>query len=197
MRIRGEPRVMARALLLRASLLVLVPTTAWASSDGGTMDLVWRVVNLLILFVILYAFGRKPMRAYFADRRDRILGETQEAARLHKEAEERYIKWEHRLVDLDAELEKIRSVSAQRAAAERDRILADATAAGERIRNDARTAVEQELRRARAELREEAADLAIELAGGMLRAEVGEADRDRLIDEFISEVDRPRQGSGS
>ena len=44
---------------------------------------------------------------------------------------------------------------------------------------------------------EEAADLAIELAGGMLRDQVSEADRARLIDEFIGEVDQPGQGSGS
>jgi F-type H+-transporting ATPase subunit b len=161
------------------------------------MDLVWRVLNLAILFAILYAFARKPLQAYFAERRDRIESDVQEAARLRKEAEERYAKWQRQLIDLDAELEKIRNTSAERAEAERRHILADATAAAERIKNDAQTAVEQELRRAREELREEAADLAIALAGESLRGHVTDADRDRLVDEFIDEIERPGQGSGS
>lgn len=190
-------RAIARWLVVAGCALLLLPASASAASEGGAMDLVWRIVNLLILFAILYAVARKPIQAFFADRRDGIQGDVQEAAKLHKQAEERYAKWQRQLADLDAELEEIRRVSAQRAAAERERILADATAAGERIRNDAHTAVEQELRRAREELREEAADLAIQLAGGMLRDQVSEEDRTRLIDEFISKVDQPGQGSGS
>ena len=199
MKFAVHSRAIARRLVVAAGalLLLLLPSSAWAASEGGAMDLVWRVVNLVILFAVLYAVARKPIQAFFADRRDSIHGDVQEAAKLRKEAEERYARWQRQLADLDEELEGIRRVSAQRAAAERERILADATAAGERIRNDAHTAVEQELRRAREELREEAADLAIELAGGMLRDQVSEADRARLIDEFIGEVDQPGQGSGS
>ena len=49
---------MSRRLLpLAGSLLFLVPATASAASEGGTMDLVWRVLNLAILFAILYAFA--------------------------------------------------------------------------------------------------------------------------------------------
>jgi F-type H+-transporting ATPase subunit b len=189
--------VTGRALLLAASLLTLFPTTALAAGGGGTMDLIWRIVNLVILFVVLYIVGRKPLQAFFADRRDRIQGEVEDAAKLRKEAEERHAKWQRQLAHLDSELDEIRRAATDRAAAERERVLADATAAGERIRNDARSAVEQELRRAREELREEAADLAIQLAGEMLRGQVTEADRDRLVDEFISKVDQPGQGSGS
>jgi len=195
--LRSNPPTLARALLVVASLLVLAPATALAASGGGTMDLIWRIVNLLILFAVLYAVARKPIQAFFSDRRDRIEGEVEAAAKLRKEAEERYAKWQRQLAELDVELDQIRQISAQRAADERERILSDATATAERIRKDAHTAVEQELRRAREELREEAADLAIQLAGEMLSAQVSEDDRDRLVDEFISKIDQPGQGSGS
>ena len=89
------------------------------------------------------------------------------------------------MIDLESELEEIRATSRQRAEAERERIIQDARATAERIRHDATAAVELELRRAREILREEATQLAIELAGERLSQEVTEADRDRLIDEFI------------
>jgi F-type H+-transporting ATPase subunit b len=89
------------------------------------------------------------------------------------------------MIDLEGELDEIRATSRQRAEAERERIIEDARATAERVQRDATTAIELELRRAREILREEATQLAIELAGERLSREVTEADRDRLIDEFI------------
>src|SRR5262249_18810355 len=97
---------------------------------------------------------------------------------------------QRRLVDLERELTEIRTGAQERADAERASLLADARAAAERIRSDAATAVERELRRARANLREEASQLAVELAAGILRETVTAQDRDRLIDEFIERVAR-------
>jgi F-type H+-transporting ATPase subunit b len=177
---------------------LLLPATAQASGgETGPLDMIWRIGNLALLFVVLFLLARKPIQGFFAARRDGIQGQVQEAAKLRKEAEELHARWQRQLVDLDAELERIRASASERAETERERILADAEAGAERIRNDARSAVDQELRRARKELREEAADLAIQLAGEMLRGQVNDADRDRLVDEFISKVDQPGQGSRS
>ena len=155
-------------------------------------DLVYPALNLLLLLVVLTAVFRKPFRGYFADRRVRIQGEIEAAARLRKEAEDRYASWQKRMSELDAELERIHSTARQRAELERDRIVEAARAAATRIRHDAGVAVEHELRRAREQLREDAANLAVELAGDLLREQLDDADRKRLLDEFIDTI----QGSG-
>jgi F-type H+-transporting ATPase subunit b len=188
------------ALASLLNLVVLAPASALAASGGesATWDLIWRVVNLALLLAVLFFLARKPVQAFFQDRRDRIQGEIQSAAQLRKEAEERYAKWQRQLVDLDAELERVRATSRERAEAERERILAEARAAAERIRSDAHVAVEQELRRARDQLREEAAALSIQLASELLQAQVTDTDRDRLLDEFIAKIEQPSSaGSGS
>jgi F-type H+-transporting ATPase subunit b len=100
-------------------------------------------------------------------------------------------------MDLESELAEIRETSRQRAAAEREHILADAAAGAERIRREALETVDQELRRARAQLRREAADLAVELASEALRRQVSSADQDRLLDEFVAAIERaPANGDG-
>ena len=96
-------------------------------------------------------------------------------------------------MNLDAEIESIRQLAQERAETERERILTDAEAAAERIRNDARAAIDQELRRAREQLREDASDLAIELAGERLREQITDSDRSRLLDEFIDRIASPPQ----
>jgi F-type H+-transporting ATPase subunit b len=176
-----------------------LPGVARAAGDAaGASDLVWRVLNLALLLGVLYAFARKPIQAWFGDRRQRIQGELASAAQLRREAEERLARWQRRLAELEDELAGIRATARERAEAERERILADARAAAERIRGDARAAVDQELRRAREELREEVADLSVQLAGDLLRGHVADSDRDRMLDEFIARVESaPANGGGS
>jgi F-type H+-transporting ATPase subunit b len=170
-----------------ALLLILFALPAHASDDSATglQAFLWPAVNLVILIAVLVYFARKPLRAYFDKRRSDIQGELQTAADQLATAETTYADWQRRMVDLDGELDEIRATSRQRAEAERERIIDDARATAERIRRDATAAVELELRRARETLREEAAQLAIELAGERLTREVTDTDRDRLIDEFI------------
>jgi len=172
-----------------ATLLVLALYALPArASDAPASDLqtfVWPALNLLILIAVLVYFARKPLRAYFDERRGEIQRDLQAAADQLAAAESAHANWQRRMIGLEAELAEIRETSRQRAEAERERILEDARATAERIRRDATAAVELELRRAREVLREEAAQLAVELASERLSREVTESDRDRLVDEFI------------
>jgi F-type H+-transporting ATPase subunit b len=177
--------------------LVAFATAASASGTehaGGPGDLVWPAVNLALLVAALLYFARTPIRDYFASREDRIRDDLDSAARALGEAEARHAEWQRRLVELDGDLARIRTQASERAEAERGHILTDASAAAARIRSDARVAVDQELARAREELRQEAARLAIEIAAEALRASVTDADRDRLVDEFIASIERSPSG---
>jgi len=178
---------------------LVLPSTAHAAGDGGGLaDFAWRVANFLLLLGVLYWFARKPIQAYFEERRDRIQGDVETAARLQHEAEERHEQLQGQLAQLDADLEQIRSTARDRAQAEGERIIEDARTSALRIREDARLAIDQELRRAREELRREASDLSIEMAADLLRGEVRDSDRDRLVDEFIEKVEHSAtNGSGS
>ena len=169
-------------------ILLALPANASDHPAAGLQDFLWPALNLAILIAALVYFSSKPLRAYFEQRRSEIQGELQSAADQLATAETTYEKWQRRMIDLEGELNEIRAMSRQRAEAERERIVEDARANAERIRRDATTAIELELRRAREILREEATQLAIELAGERLSREVTEADRDRLIDEFIDRI---------
>jgi F-type H+-transporting ATPase subunit b len=187
----------ARAALTAAAFaLVALPAHAESGGhDGGLRDLLFSALNFALLIGVLIYFARKPIADFFAARRQGIQQDLKAAADLQSEAEARYAKWQRRLMDLESELAGIRETARERAAAEREHILADAAAAAERIRRDAIAAVDQELLRARAQLRREAADLALELASQTLERQITGADQDRLLDEFVATIERgPAQG---
>jgi len=186
---------MIRGALLCLSIVSLAAPAL--ASEGGGGGLFFPILNFVLLIAVIVYFAGKPIREFFNARRATIQDDLHAAAEFRREAEARYAKWQRKLVDLEAELEQIRATSRERAEAERERIVADANAAAERIRSEATAAIEQELRRAREVLSEEAANLAIELAAELLREHVTEADRDRLVTEFIERIERTADAGAS
>jgi F-type H+-transporting ATPase subunit b len=181
-----------------ACLLLAAPAGAASEAGhGGWGELVYPALNLLLLLAVLFRFGRRPIQAFFAARRARIQEDLDSAARLLASAESRQAQLQRQLTRLDEELERIRATARERAEQERQRILADAATAAERIRSEARSAVQRETQRAREALRAEAAELALELAAERLREEVTEADRDRLLDEFVERIETRDAGSAA
>jgi F-type H+-transporting ATPase subunit b len=185
--------VRAALFCLSAALLAAPALAAGGGEEGVVKDLIYRVFNLLVLLGVLVYFARKPIRGFFSDRRNQIRDSLDSAIELCRRAETRYSKWQRKLADLEAELASIRETARERAEREREQILSDARAAAERIKHDARSAVDQEVRRAKAQLREEASELAVELAAEILREQVTTQDRERLFDEFLERIERTEQ----
>jgi F-type H+-transporting ATPase subunit b len=178
------------------AFLVVLPLTARASGGEGEspMTLFWQAVNLAILIAVLVHFARKPVQDFFRGRRDQVRTDLDSAAGVLADAEHRLADWQARADRLEAEIAQIKETARRRAETERQHILADAEASASRIRGDATAAVEQELARARAELRAEAATLATRLAGDLLRRNLGEADQRKLVEEFVARVESSGAG---
>jgi F-type H+-transporting ATPase subunit b len=179
--------MLGRMVLIFAMLGIASPA---AAESGGAGDFYWQLANFALLLVVLVVLLRKPIGEYFRGRRAEVKSELDAAGELLAQAEARHSEWQHKLIDLDTELDSIRATSRERAQQEHDQVIADAHAAAERIKRDATAAVDHELRRGKAALQREASDLAVELAEKILREQILESDRDRLADEFISQLER-------
>ena len=182
------------AIMATVGLLSATPASA-ASGEGG--GLLYPIINFVLLIAALVYFARKPVLQFFSERRGEIQTDLKKSSDLLGEAEVKFASWQRKLADLDQELETIREMSHQRAENERANIIADATASAKRIRADATAAIEQELRRSRAVLREEAADLALELAANLLSSQVNDGDRERLVNEFIERIEDTAAPNGA
>jgi F-type H+-transporting ATPase subunit b len=175
---------------LGALLLLLAASPAVASEEGGgLMAFVWEAGNLLLLLGVLVYLGRKPVLNYMSERRLRIQDNLASSERLLSEAEARLAEWNQKASKLDVEIEELRQMARERAEQEKAQILEDARVTAERIKRDAASGVDREVERAKQALRDEAADLSVELAGKLLQEQVTDGDRDRLVDEFVAEIE--------
>ena len=183
-------RLPARAVALALALAAAPAGAAEGEGHGGGLAaLLWQALNLAILLAVLLYFARKPVVEYLEQRRTGIQESLESSARLLADAEVKLAEWQARSERLDAELAELRATSRRIAEEEREQILAQARSTAERIRRDATSAIDQELRRARATLSSEAAELAVELAARILAENVGEEDQRRLFDEFLERIE--------
>lgn len=170
--------------------------------EGVTPDLLWRtpdmptpfaalLVNTALLFGLIYKFARAPVAKGLVDRRQRIMRGIEEAAAMKEEAKRQLDAYRSRLDNLDAEIERVKREMRDSAAAERQRILADAAARRTRLEQEARMLVEQELKAVREELTRETARAALRSARELLLANTSTDDHRRLCEEYLETL-RPQ-----
>jgi F-type H+-transporting ATPase subunit b len=154
--------------------------------------LFYHAFGLALLLGIIAYYARTPLSNFLKDRSDEIRRriEAAESALADARAESRELS--ARVARLAAENEDLVRQAAEQAEVERANALERARQAAERIREESKLAADQEIARARRELRDEAAALATRLAGEMLSQAITSDDDKRLVGEFDDRVGAPR-----
>lgn len=166
---------------------------AQGTSHPGPPPFVGPIVNFAILLVLGYMAMRRSINPSLAARRAAIETEIAEAQRMHTEAEAMNREYTEKLRQLDDEIARMKAEFVKAGEAERDRVIAEAQAKAERMRADARNAIEQEMKSLREELRREAVLAAVGAAEETVRRTITAADQSRLADDYINGLDREAQ----
>lgn len=159
--------------------------------DSGAQmkDFAWRVLDFALLAAILWwALKKANVKGALADRSAGIEKALSEAVNAKKAAEAKMAEYADKLAKANKEIEEIQAAMKRDGEAEKVRIIAEANAAAIKIREQAAAAAEQEVLKARTELREEAGRLAIQLAEKSLKEKIGKSDQDRLVGEYLAKV---------
>ncbi len=200
----AHTRVMKPALITAAACLLLVGLAAagfaaeeaahGAAEHGGhaaaqMKDFMWRCIDFLALVAILvWALKKADVKGSLKARQSGIEKALQEAVTAREAAEKKMAEYEQKLAQANEEIDAISAAIREEGQKEKARIIAEATATAEKIKEQARNAADQEIVKARAELRAEAAKLAVQLAEQTLREKVEKSDQDRLVGEYLTKV---------
>jgi len=146
------------------------------------------LLNLGVLGFVLYRFGKKPVSEALAKRKQTIMADIENAARLKENAEKRLAEYESKFEQIEETLAAMKAEYAAQAELEKKHVLAEAEERRARMRRDAEFRVEQELRTARLELMHEAVESATAAAEEIIRKRTAQADMDRMSDDYLSAV---------
>ena len=186
------------ALALAALVLCLVPLEALAAEEGhegwGLWEPIGRWFNLLLLGGFIAFLLRKPLKAFFAGRRQSIRDELRTSAEAYEKALADKKALEEKVRHIDDDLARIREEAKKEAEADRERVRLQTAKDAERLLENARREIENLTRSAQKQLREYAAELTVDVAEKKVRAEIKPQDERRVEEAFFTSLGEKRQG---
>jgi len=194
---------MARRLVLAAACLL--GTTALRAAEGGSSSnlliqpqfgtIFWTTVTFVLLWFLLARYAWKPLLGA-VEARESGIRDAIDSARREREEAQRLLEEQRAMLTL-ARKERAEAVDAGRRDAERLKaeILDEARRQREQLMKQAETQIDAGLRQARAELKGEAADLALLAAGKLLSRNLDDATQRRLVEDYLADLER--MGSSS
>lgn len=176
-------------LILLASSGVAAETVQHADSGAQLKDFLYRLFNFALLAgILIWAMKKANVKGLLAGRRAEVAKVLREAEEIKEDAERKLAEYTEKLEKASSEIDEIYAAIKQEGEAEKNRIIAAANQAAERIRRQAQVAAQQEVQQASAHLQAETARLAVQLARTTLEKSVTQDDQDRFVDEYISKV---------
>lgn len=171
------------------------PSRVTVTEHGRTLErdapapFIGPLVNFGILLVLGYMALTRSINPALSARREAVETEIATAKRMREEAEAMHREYAERAENLSTELEALKAEFVRAGEAERERIIADARAQAERIREDGARSVEHEVAALRESLRREAVAAAAEAAERAVRAAITPQDQVRLADDFMNSLE--------
>ena len=151
-------------------------------------DYMWKIINFLVLIIVLFKFAKKPLQNFLQQRSDTIAKTLQEARAAREAAEKALREVEGRLKTKDAEIEAIIAAAKRSGEIERNAIIEESARLKEKIVEQAKSNIEFELKQAKAIIKAEAVELAMELAEKKLKEKLTKDEQEKLLDDSLFKI---------
>jgi len=169
---------------------------AHSEEHSGDPAAIWRWANFAILAAGIGYLMAKNLPGVFSARTVEIQKGIAEAQQMKQDAERRAAEMDARLSSLGAEIERFRTQSGAEMQQEADRIAQETAAQLKKIEEHAMVEIESVGKTVRRQLKEYSAELALGLAEERLRAQMNTATESKLVDDFVTDLERKAaQGS--
>jgi F-type H+-transporting ATPase subunit b len=168
--------------------------TAEHHQEAGPSEL-WKWANFALLAAGLGFLIAKNLPPLFRSRTAEIQKGISEAQQLKREAEQRAAEMDARLRALGGDIEKFRAQAQAEMQQESERIRQATAAEVQKIEEHSTHEIEAAGKAARRQLKEYAAELALDLAEQRIRTRLDPATNARVVDNFVGDL--KRQGSNN
>lgn len=151
-------------------------------------NIIWTVVNLLILFVAFRIFFFKPIEAIIAKRQAEANDIYGQAKAKDEEASQLKKEYEDKLVSVEEEKKQIISDARKSADSQYQKILEEAKADAKDIKAAAFVEANQEKNKIIASAKKEIADIVVDATTKVVASKTGAEVDSELFDEFLSKA---------
>jgi len=150
---------------------------------------IWLILVFLVLVFLLKRFAWRPLLRALDARQETIRKSLEDAQQARKSAEDANKNSEQILKQARAEAEAIIAASRTEAEKLREELRQAARADADTIIRDARTQIDMETGRAMRKIREEIADISVDIATKLIRRNCSREANIDLIEETLNQID--------
>jgi F-type H+-transporting ATPase subunit b len=178
----------------------MAPLLLLAQAEGGRSglfliipeihELIWGIVSFAVLAFFLWKFAGPALNRMLDARRQAVVGGLQEAEQAKQEAQGLLNDYREQLANAKDEANRIIEEARQMAETMRQEMTAKASSEADQIVAKARSEVVAERDRALTEVRQEVADLSIDLAERVVQGSLDREAQRGLIDRYLDELER-------
>jgi len=186
-----ECDVISKQHITAALLAVAVVSPALAADGNLYGDLGQAIASLIIFGLLLLVLGKwawKPIIEQLQKREKRIADTIQSAQDRQAQADALLEEYRQKLAAADAEAGEVLASARKEAAAAREQILQAARAEAQRIAEQSNTEIEQAKSVAIRDLYEQAAVLATDVAGKIIRRQLKPDDQKQMLQDALAEI---------
>lgn len=182
-----------RTVGLVTAALVLCAAVAFASGgEGGGhdkwLDLLYRFINFGIVAFLIYKFAGKRVADMMTGRTKQIETDLSDLDERKEEAEKRLLEVEASIANLETEKARIIADAKAQGEAMRQAILEKAEVQAAQIKAQAEIAAAQETKLAIDAIREELAEKIIVAAEDLVKKQLKKKDHEDLVNEYLKKV---------
>jgi F-type H+-transporting ATPase subunit b len=157
-------------------------TKGWVATDT------YRVMNFTVLAVALFLVMRKPVSKALNARIKGIEEHLVELEAKKKEAEKQLAAYNEKFATLEQEADKLIDEYIRQGNEAKERILAEAQAAAEKLEEQARRNIEHEFKQTKLKLQEEILVKALAKAEELIKSKISAQDHEKLVEEYLEKV---------
>ncbi|MGA2781924.1 MAG: ATP synthase F0 subunit B [Smithella sp.] len=166
---------------------------AAAEGEGGHdskewIDLGKKTFDFIVLVGLLYWLLAAQIKEFFSGRRIEIKKTIAESAAKKVEAEKKYREYSEKIDKASVEIDGICEMIKAQGITEKQKIIEDAEKAAKKMKEDARTRIEQELKGASDQLKAQAVQLSVQIAEEILKRSITVQDHEAMVKEYMDKV---------
>jgi len=179
--------------------LLLFAAVAFANEGGGEeaeslgavlKGYIWPIINFLILVGLMVFFIKKmDLKGFFKKRTELIEQSLREAREAKELAQKALAEVEERLKVKDTEIASIIAGAKLSGENEKARLMEEGDKLKARILEQARTNIDYEVKKAKESIKQEAVEIAMELAEKKLKEKLSKDEQLKLLEESLAKIE--------
>lgn len=182
------PALLALCCLAFFSGEALAAAAQKAPPWRATWDLVWKLVNFVILAFLIFKLGKNPMKEFLTGQRAKLAEEIEEMEKARGLAEAELNNIRKSTANLEADVADYENALTGVAERHRDGLMEQAKAEADAILQRGQIQAEQAIHKAKATLAAEMLEEAAVIAAEQITKVITNDDRARFLDNFTEQV---------